>query len=277
MVSSRQGFWSPTEFSDRDEIRDVTLENLDPASDKPLTEAESARSRTRTCACSCTATRTRRRRESGRYATGSKKPCRNRCAARYSAVVGYTWPGGALGISYPIERARCNSAGRPLRRGCRRSRARPRPWPSCRTALVRAFAQGAERRVQEPRKTGAQLYLFAAAVDNESIEKGEEFYDATRRTDAVVVIHSKKDKSSPSGSASATPSAVAVVRPVRCGAGLFRTRRRRGHQIDFSPHVKVVNGKGQNLDHGDYKDNPPSTATSAISWRASMPEQFFAL
>ena len=250
MVSSRQGFWSPTEFSDLDEIRDVTLENPDPASDKPLTEAEFLAAVTNQNVLLLVHGYNNTEDDVNLAYAQIEKAVQKQVPGKYSAVVGYTWPGGALGISYPIARARSNSAGPRLT-----------PWlqkiaRKAKTVDVMSHSLGARVSLRalrdafkNPAKPVRNLYLFAAAVDNESIEKGEEFYDSTRRTDAVVVIHSKKDKVLALGFRLGDAILPWQWFDLFDAALGYSGPEDVADIIDFSPHVKVVNGKGQNLDH----------------------------
>ena len=278
MVSSRQGFWSPTEFSDLDEIRDVTLENPDPASDKPLTEAEFLAAVTNQNVLLLVHGYNNTEDDVNLAYARIEKAVQKQVPGKYSAVVGYTWPGGALGISYPIARARSNSAGPRLT-----------PWlqkiaRKAKTVDVMSHSLGARVSLRalrdafrNPAKPVRNLYLFAAAVDNESIEKGEEFYDATRRTDAVVVIHSKKDKTLALGFRIGDAILPWQWFDLFDAALGYSGPEDVADIIDFSPHVKVVNGKGQNLDHGDYKDNPAVYGYVRDFLAGKHPEQFFAL
>jgi len=43
-------------------------------------------------------------------------------------------------------------------------------------------------------KIARNVFTMAAAVDNDSIEVGEDFYDATGNSDSVIVFHSKNDR-----------------------------------------------------------------------------------
>jgi hypothetical protein len=47
--------------------------------------------------------------------------------------------------------------------------------------------------------------------------------------------------------------------------------------INHSPHVKVVNGKGAELDHGDYKDHPAVYGFIARFLAGKTPDQFYTL
>ena len=47
--------------------------------------------------------------------------------------------------------------------------------------------------------------------------------------------------------------------------------------IEFSPHVKVVNGKEKKLDHGDYKDHPAVFTFVEKFLAGQAPAQFYTL
>ena len=254
MVSSRKDFWSATEFSDEDVIRRVELSNPDPAIDKPLTEEEYLASL------------------EGRRVLllvhgynnteddvnlGYEKilgTVQSTLPGQYDVVTGYTWPGGALGLSYPIARARANSAGPRFALWLKKiAKVAKALDVMCHSLGARVVLEALEP------ATGVRLrnlYLFAAAVDNESIERGEDYHEATRRCDRVVVVHARTDRT--------------LGLWYRIGDALMPWQwldffdAALGYSgpedpadiIHFSKNVVVANGKGQRLEHGSYKDHP---------------------
>jgi esterase/lipase superfamily enzyme len=278
MISSRRDFWSATEFADVDDTRDVVLTDANPASDTPISEAELlARVAGQRVLLLVHGYNNTEDDVSLAYAR-IEHAIGTMVAGKYDLVVGYTWPGGALGLSYPIARARANTAG-----------PRVAPWLTRlarKAASLDVMSHSLGARVmlkalpvapRTPARPVRNLYLFAAAVDNESIERGEEFYDATKRAETTVVMHSKKDKT------------LAVL--YRIGDAVLPWQwfdlfdSALGYSgpedpadiIAHSPHVKVVNGKAQDLDHGDYKDHPAVYGYMKSFLVGRRPEQFYSL
>lgn len=257
MISSRHQFWSCTEFSDNDDIRDVALVNPDPAADTPVTEAELlsqvAAKRVLLLVHGYNNTEDdvslAYARIDGAVAT--------HLAGRYDLVMGYTWPGGSIHVSYPLARARANTAGPRLASWLTRLARKAEALDvMCHSLGARVVLKALNQAPSPPGRLLRHLFLLAAAVDNESIEKGEEFYPATRRTTRTVVMHSRHDRT------------LAVW--FRIGDAILPWQWfdlfdvALGHSgpenpaaiIAHSPHVQVVNGKAHEIDHGDYKDHP---------------------
>lgn len=278
MISSRRDFWSATEFSDVDELRDVILENPDPASDTPLSEAQLlATVAGKHVLLLVHGYNNTEDDVSLAYARIEKAVARY-LGSKYDLVIGYTWPGGAIHISYPIARARANTAGPRLAPWLQKLARKASSLDVMSHSLgARVVLKALNAGLKNPARPIRNLYLLAAAVDNESIEKGEEFYDATRRTARTVVMHSKKDKTLALwfriGDA-ILPWQWLDMFDVALG---FSGPEDAADIIDHSPHVTVVNGKGPALDHGDYKDHPAVYGYLKEYLAGKRPEQFYAL
>lgn len=257
LISARQRFWDATDFSDADDIREVVLDNPDPAADTPVGEAalldRVAGQRVLLLVHGYNNTEDD---VSLAYARIEDAVARH-LRGQYDLVMGYTWPGGGIHLSYPIARARANTTGPRLA-----------PWLvklARRAAALDVMSHSLGARVvlkalgsapRSPARPLRHLYLLASAVDNESIEKGEEFYDATRRAQRVLVVHSKADRT--------------LAFWFRLGDAILPWQwfdfldvalgssgpENPASIIAHTPHVVVVNGKHQRLDHGDYKDHP---------------------
>lgn len=276
MVSSRKEFWSATEFADEDAIRDVVLDDPNPAVDTEVSEAEYlARLEGKKILLlvhgynntedDVTLGYARVLAATQKYVPG-----------QYDLVTGYTWPGGELGISYPIARSRANSAAPRLARWLKKVAA------AAGAVDVMSHSLGARVALKGldtgPASTKIRnLYLFAAAVDNESIEKGEDFHDACRRCERVLVVHARTDKTLaiwyrigdailPWQWADLLDSALGYSGPEDTA-----------DIIKHSPHVTVANGKNQGLDHGDYKDHPAVYGFLKKFLAGKTPEQFYTL
>ena len=275
MISSRDGFWSPIQFAKDDEIRDVFLENPSAGVDTPVTEAEyleAVRGRkVLLLVHGYNNTEDDVSLAYARIAAAVKK----HLTKRYDVITGYTWPGGSLRIGYPIARARANAAGPRLAVWIRKLA------PIVASLDIMCHSLGARTALKalgSLRGTPVRnLYLFAAAVDNESIEKGEEFYAATKRARTVLVVHSRDDKT------------LAVW--FRVGDALlpwqwfdlfdlplgYSGPEDPADIVNHSPNVKVVNGKGAALGHHDYKDNPVLFGFLAKFLAGKTPEQYYSL
>jgi esterase/lipase superfamily enzyme len=278
MISSRKDFWSATEFADADDTRDVVLTNPDPASDTPVSEAELlARVAGRRVLLLVHGYNNTEDDVSLAYAR-IERATTTMVAGKYDVIVGYTWPGGALGLSYPIARARANTAGPRVAPWLTKLRKKAAALDVMTHSLgARVMLKALPMAPATPARPLRNLYLFAAAVDNESIERGEEFYESTKRAEATVVMHSKKDRT------------LAVL--FRLGDAIlpwqwfdffdaalgFAGPEDPAAIIKHSPHVKVVNGKGPELDHGDYKDHPAVFGYLNSFLAGRRPEQFYSL
>jgi esterase/lipase superfamily enzyme len=108
----------------------------------------------------------------------------------YDMVVGYLWPGGVLRVGFPFSVGRANRSGKPFR------------------ALLAAMQTKAAAVDVETHSLGARvalkallgvgvnirnLLLTAPAVDDEAIQKGEEFFASYESTAKTYVYHSHGD------------------------------------------------------------------------------------
>lgn len=275
LISSRQDFWSSTNFSERDAVKDVVLENPSTAQDRDLTEAEYLSALTgRRVLLLVHGYNNTEDAVSLAYAR-IERASRKFLGRKYDVITGYTWPGGAIGLAYPVARSRANTAGPRFAvwiRKISRVAASLDIMSHSLGARVALKALGTS-----PTRTVRNLYLLASAVDNESIEKGEEFFDATKRCARVMVMHSRHDRT--------------LALWYRLGDALLPWQ-----WLDFldvalgnsgpedpadiirhSPHVLVVNGKGPRLDHGDYKDHPAVYEFIAKFLAGKTPGQFHSL
>lgn len=254
IISSRKEFWSATEFSDTDEARDVRLLNPDPSVDTPVSETELV-SRIRDKRVLLLVHGYNNTEDDVNLAYDRiERSIARYSGSRYDVVMGYTWPGGALGISYPIARARSNSAAPRFAAWIRKIGRAAASLDVMTHSLgsrvgLKALGEVSGRPVRH-------LLLFAAAVDNESIERGEDFHDATKRCEGVLVIHSKKDKT-----LRVWYRIGDAILPWQWGDLFDAALGYSGPEdpaaiIQHSKNVTVANGKNAELDHGDYKDNP---------------------
>ena len=161
----------------------------------------------------------------------------------YDIVVGYTWPGGDDGTDYFAAKSRAGAVSR---------RARPMVEFLMNNAAelgIMCHSMGArisllflnDMRNQGVHKTiDMRLYVMAAAVDNEALERGERYHSGSQFCDNTYVFHSRKD-----------PVLRRIYR-------LAEWDRALGHSGPESPadteiQVKVINCKKKICKHGAYK------------------------
>lgn len=104
----------------------------------------------------------------------------------YQHVVGVWWPGSDLALAFWLASMRASKAGKVLAEESSGIYA---------TIDIEAHSLGCKVAL-EALKNGAivrNLILAAAAVDNESILEGEQYGDAVKRADSVVVCYSRSD------------------------------------------------------------------------------------
>ena len=110
----------------------------------------------------------------------------------YDEIVGFTWPGGDHGYEYhPAKRRSSVAAGRLLDLY---------KTFSLKSLDIMTHSMGARvvlRALCEIASDGPVVvrnhFATAAAVDDESIEKGNTFYEATQLTETNWIFHSKND------------------------------------------------------------------------------------
>ena len=193
MVSCRHNFWSATDFSQMDEVRRIDLSSgLGTAvSDADyLAAVQSKRvvvlvhgynNEERDVVASYRAIDERMRLLG--FLGGS--------AAAYDLLVGFAWPGGAAGVSFPFARMRAGDSA--LRFATTLSALRA----AGATVDLNTHSLGAQVAL-EALRTGAPgtvrfAWNFASAVDNESVEQGERYFASTQTCERFYVFHSRQD------------------------------------------------------------------------------------
>lgn len=160
----------------------------------------------------------------------------------FDVVVGYTWPGGDDWTDYRAAKNRASAvAGR-------FAKLLQITIPKCPALGVMSHSMGCRisliahellhnRGIAKCNKLWQ--FLMAAAVDNESVEAGERYFDATLYDDNTYVFHSKKDE-------------------VLLSYVLIEWDRALGYSgpenvADIHSTTKIVNCKHVVKSHGDYK------------------------
>jgi esterase/lipase superfamily enzyme len=167
--------------------------------------------------------------------------CDRHLDADYDAVLGYTWPGGDNPLEWYPAKRRAGMCSPRLAAGLRTLAGSAKAVDVMCHSLGSLASLNAIYRC--PKGTVRNLAMLAAAVDNESLEKGEEYFDSTRKTRTTVVFHTKNDD------------------VLRCAFTLAEWDAALGLDgpenpadiIAYSPNVKVVNGKNKVNAHGHYK------------------------
>ncbi|MDQ3775466.1 MAG: alpha/beta hydrolase [Pseudomonadota bacterium] len=172
----------------------------------------------------------------------------------YDALVGFAWPGGATGVSFPFARGRADDTaprfGRLLAdlRGCGA------------TVDLNTHSLGAHVAFEALREASSQVvrnaWNFASAVDNESVEQGERYFDASRQSACFYVFHSKNDP---------------VLRVWYSGPEDPRAI------IDHSQLVTVINCKDVVTSHGGYRSSGQVWSFMAQELTSPTNEQFVTL
>ena len=112
-------------------------------------------------------------------------------ASAYDEVIGYIWPGGDGPFDYAPAKKRANALAR--RVGIWLEKMKEADV----TVDVMVHSMGARVIFKALKTTSAtyarHIFTMAAAVDNESIEKDEEFFPSTNRCESVFVFHSRHD------------------------------------------------------------------------------------
>ncbi len=161
---------------------------------------------------------------------------------KYDLVLGYTWPGGDKGIEWYSSKSRANSVARRFR------------------FLITAISQSVDCMDVMSHSLGARVALkamkqaddnlvirnyfcMAAAVDNEVLEKNEEFYLAVGKAENIFIFHSKKD---------AVLSVAYRVAEWDNALGLYGPEDKAYIQKK-AKNIFVVNCKKVIASHGDYK------------------------
>jgi esterase/lipase superfamily enzyme len=248
IVSCRRNFWSATDFSTVDEIRRV---DLDSGAGTPVSQTEFLQGiRSKRITVLTHGYNNEERDVVDSYGTIDGRMRQlgllGGAGAAYDAIVGFAWPGGAVGVSFPFARQRAGESGSRFARllGDLRSA----------TSVIdlNTHSLGAhvvlEALRSGPSRVVRNAWNFASAVDNESVEQGERYYEASRRCDHFYVFHSRNDPVLRVwyrvGDFPDFDTALGYSGPEDPGA-----------IIRHSAHVRVVNCKDVVQSHGGYRSS----------------------
>ena len=193
IVSCRRNFWSATDFSDADEIRRIDLTS---GAGTVVSSAEYV-----------SAVRKQRvtvlvhgYNNEERDVVESYKAIDERmrllgflggAGARYDLLIGFAWPGGVAGVSFPFARMR---AGESAPRFARMLNALHAAGA---TVDLNTHSLGTHVALDALDTASSRAvrfaWNFASAVDNESVEHGARYFGPTQRCERFYVFHSKED------------------------------------------------------------------------------------
>jgi len=193
MVSCRKDFWSATEFSSADEIRSIDLATsagqgvprdqfVQQVRNKRVMVLVHGYNNEERDVIASYSTIQDRMRLLGFLGGGH---------AAYDAIVGFAWPGGAVGVSFPFARQRAGESA------TRFASLLATLKTAGATIDLNTHSLGAHVAFEALSEAGTgtvrNAWNFASAVDNESIEHGERYFQATARCEKFYVFHSKND------------------------------------------------------------------------------------
>jgi esterase/lipase superfamily enzyme len=269
-VSCRQDFWSATEFAPTDEIRELDLDTghgpVIPSADflaalahKRLTVLVHGYNNERLDVLDSYRTIDAHMRLLG-FLGAARAP--------YDALVGFAWPGGATGVSFPFARGRADDTAP------RFGRLLADLQGGGATVDLNTHSLGAHVALEALREAAAPVvrnaWHFASAVDNESVEHGERYFDASRQSAHCYIFHSKNDP---------------VLRVWYRIGDFFNFDTALGESgpedpraiLDHSPHVTVINCKDVVTSHGGYRSSGQVWAFMAQELTSPTTEQFVTL
>ncbi len=110
----------------------------------------------------------------------------------YDLIIGYSWPGGDLGLEWFSAKSRANSVARRFRflitKISNHASSLDIMSHSLGARVVLKALKQAESRI-----IVRNYFCMAAAVDNEVLEKNEEFHQSISKIQNLYVFHSQKD------------------------------------------------------------------------------------
>jgi esterase/lipase superfamily enzyme len=247
MVSCRREFWSATDFSTTDEIRDLDLAGSGQAPAVPPAVFLAAMAGKRVTVL-VHGYNNEQSDVLDSYRTIDERMrllgFLGRTGSPYDTVIGFAWPGGATGVSFPFARGRAEDAAPRLRQLLAALQG------SGAVIDVNSHSLGAHVTFEALREASPSVvrnaWNFASAVDNESVEHGERYFLSTQRCQRFYVFHSKNDP---------------VLRVWYRVGDLFDFDTALGYSgpedprtiMDHSTNVTVINCKDVVASHGGYR------------------------
>ena len=189
-------------------------------------------------------------------------------SAPYDAIVGFAWPGGSMGVSFPFARGRAADSASHFARLLGDLRGANATIDLNTHSLGAHVAFEALRDV--PANTVRTAWNFASAVDNESVEDGERYYTASQGCSTFYVFHSKNDPVLRFwyriGDLPDFDTALGYSGPEDPGSIVVRSK-----------NVRVVNCKDIVASHGGYRSTGQVWSFMAQELAAPTTSQFITL
>jgi esterase/lipase superfamily enzyme len=268
VVSCRKDFWSPTDFSTTNEIRKIDLANgvgtvvqpsafLQEVAGRRVTVLVHGYNNEELDVVKSYGTIDSQMRMLG-FLDGAGAP--------YDVLVGFVWPGGAVGVSFPFARQRASESA------SRFARVLTDLKSAGATIDLNTHSLGAHVAFEGLRDVGSvrNAWNFASAVDNESVEFEERYFQSTRRCQRFYVFHSRNDSTLRVwyriGDLPDFDTALGFSGPEDPAA-----------IITHSPHVRVVNCKDVVASHGGYRSTGQVWAYMSQELSTPSPDQFVTL
>lgn len=167
-------------------------------------------------------------------------------AGAYDRVVGYTWPGGDMGLDWWASKNRANAVSRRFRFLLEALAGHAAAIDVMSHSLGARVVFKALKRAERAALV-RHCFCMAPAVDNEVFERDEEFHDALGKAEGIYVFHSNRD---------GVLGWLYRVAELDCALGLSGPEDRAWIQRR-ARNVFVVNCKKRIADHGDYKASAP--------------------
>lgn len=111
----------------------------------------------------------------------------------YSQVIGITWPGGLFRISFQLAKLRANAIGDSVFARLRKISAAAKAVDIMTHSLGARVALKALQNAAPTTTTVRHLILTAPAIDDESIQRDEKFFVATKTCEDIYVMYSRND------------------------------------------------------------------------------------
>jgi esterase/lipase superfamily enzyme len=112
----------------------------------------------------------------------------------YDIVVGFSWPGGNSTLEWWDAVRRANAVGRKFRHLLEQIKHISTSIDLISHSLgARVCLKALKNSKDNSRELVKNYYCMAAAVDNESLEEGEEFFASRNSVDNIYVMHSARD------------------------------------------------------------------------------------
>jgi esterase/lipase superfamily enzyme len=195
-ISYRKNFWSNSDDSDHDAIRNVPLDNLSEGQDA-TEEKFNADIKDKRLLLLIHGYRNKRENVVGGYAMIDNqlraKGILGTGGRAYDEVVGIAWPGGLFRISYLIAKKRASKIADSVFARLEKVVAQAKAVDVMTHSLGARVILKALQNADPNKKLIRNLILTAPAVDDESIQEGEKFFGATQTCRDVYVLHSDAD------------------------------------------------------------------------------------